>query len=246
MPKAERPAPPFVQIADYYRQKIKTGELRPGERLPAISQIARDWDVSPATAAKAVGQLQVEGAVTSTTQGTYVSADDRVTRSPGERIRARFPVRPGPGAGEEVTVTAAGIVTAPDYVAGLLHIDIGAEVIRREEIVTRHGRPLMLTVDWIPGASAMMASELLAPEPIDGGPEHVIETMTGRKITHAEDHLEGRGVRDARESGALGKPIGAPCLAGVHIWSDNEDPLLYGEWLMPSGQVISYAYEVAS
>jgi len=246
VPPVKRPPPPFVQISDYFRDQIHNGTLRPGDRLPAIAEIARDWDVASATAAKAIGRLQVEKAVTSTPVGTFVSADERISRTPGERIKAARPARPGAGAGEEIRVTGAGIVMAPDYVAALLQVEPGSEVIRREEITTRRGRPRMLAVDWVAvrESAVMVASELLSGEPLPGGPEHVITSITGRRITHAQDYLESRGLLDAREADALQAPIGSPCLAGTHVWSDDDGPLLYGEWVLPAKVAVSYVYDV--
>ena len=248
MPRAERPDPPFVRITDSLRDQIHDGTLRPGDKLPSIKDMAKQWGVATATVAKAITRLQVERAVWSGPQGTFVSGEERISRTPGERIRAARPARPGPGADEEIRVTAAEIVTAPDYVAGLLQIDPGSQVIRREEITTRRGRARMLAVDWIPAGNVMLGSELLAAKPLDGGPERVITTVTGRHITHAQDHLEARGAGSraagSRESDALGIKPGTPILAGAHVWSDDAGPVLYGEWILPPDVAVSYFYEV--
>lgn len=246
MPKAERGRPPFVQIADYYRDAIQDGQVQPGQRLPSIADIAREWAVSTSTAAKAITRLQVEGAIFTSPSGSFVSADEVISRTPGERIKAPGPARPQTDiAADLITVTAAGIVTPPDYVAALLGIEPGTQVVRREEITTRHARPRMLAVDWIPADNAMLASDLVKPEPIEGGAERLIASIAGRQITHAEDHLRGRGARDAREANALRLPIGTPILAGVHVWSDADGVILYGEWIMPPDLVIHYVYDVA-
>ncbi|MGA2831121.1 MAG: UTRA domain-containing protein, partial [Streptosporangiaceae bacterium] len=71
----------------------------------------------------------------------------------------------------------------------------------------------------------------------------VITTVTGRHITHAQDHLEGREA-DTREAAALQLPVGSPILAGTHVWSDQDGVILYGEWVMPPKRVITYSYEV--
>ncbi|MGZ3357637.1 MAG: GntR family transcriptional regulator, partial [Isosphaeraceae bacterium] len=148
MPEVQRPEPAYVQIATHYRDRILTGELLPGDQLPPINTIAEQWHVSSATAAKAVSRLQVEQAVYSTPQGTFVSSDDHISRTPGDRIRGPRPARIGRG--EKVALNEAGIVLAPNYVAELLGIEPGSMVIRREEITTLRGKPRMLSVDWIP------------------------------------------------------------------------------------------------
>lgn len=240
MPEIERRIPAYIQIANHYRDAILAGELRPGDQLPAITDLAGQWHVARATAANAISRLQVERAVYSTPHGTFVSSDDRLTLTPGDRIRAPVPVRVANG--ETITLNEAGIVLAPNYVAELLGIEPGSMVIRREEITTLRGKPRMLAVDWIPTGHVMAEAELLGP-PTPAGPASIIETVTGRRVTHAQDHLESREA-DTREAGALGIPAGSPILAGAHVWSDTEGVILYGEWVMPPKQVITYAYEI--
>jgi GntR family transcriptional regulator len=242
MPEIHRPDPAYVQIANHYRDAILAGELGPGDQLPPINTLASQWHVSSATAAKAISRLQVERAVYSTPQGTFVSSDDHITRTPGDRIRGTRPVRIAPG--ETITLNEVGIVLAPNYVAELVGIKPGSQVIRREEITSLRGKPRMLSVDWIPTNHVMAEAELLGeigPE----GPARVIETLTGRKVTHAQDHLESREA-DTREAGALKIPVGSPILAGVHVWSDADGVIIYGEWVMPPRQVVTYTYEVIS
>jgi GntR family transcriptional regulator len=241
MPQAERSAPAYAQIADHYRNQILQGELAPGERLPSIAEIAEEWGVAKATAAKAISRLQVEGAVWTSTQGTYASSDGVVVRTPGDRVRGSLPLRIGHG--EEVVVNAADLVAAPDYVASLLGIDPHSTIVRREEVTSSHGRPVMLAVDWIPAGDTRLAPDLLLRHPIEHGPAHFIATVTGRRVTHYQDHLRGRSA-DAREAAELQIPIGSPVLAGVHVWSDQEGVILYGEWVLPADRVISYSGEV--
>jgi GntR family transcriptional regulator len=240
MPEVERHEPAYAQIADHYRNAILTGELSPGDRLPSITDIAEQWHVARATAANAISRLQVEKAVYTTPQGTFVSSDDHITRTPGDRIRTRIRARTVPG--ETVRLNEASIVLAPNYVAELLGIAPGSMVVRREEITTLRGRPRMLSVDWIATTHVMAEAELLGPIGPEG-PAHIIATVTGRRVTHAQDHLEGREA-DTREAEALKLHAGTPILAGTHVWSDQEGVILYGEWVMPPKQVITYTYEV--
>lgn len=241
MPSIERPVPAYEQIADHYRSLIQSGQIQPGEKLPSITDIASEWNVARSTVAQAINRLQVEHAVQTSTQGTFVSADSIVAATPADRIRMARPYRVGKG--EHITVTAAGIVVPPDYVAELLNIEPGEQVIRREEITSLRGEPRMLSVDWIPADSTLTALGALDPKPLDGGPAHLLETVAHRRITHGQDHLRGRSA-DAREANALRIPVGAPVLAGVHIWSNANEVILYGEWVMPADRVVTYTYDI--
>ena len=53
----ERDAP-YVQIIEHYRQQIRAGLLKDGDMLPSGREIAAEFGVSLATAAKVAGGLQ--------------------------------------------------------------------------------------------------------------------------------------------------------------------------------------------
>ncbi|MFF0769617.1 TetR/AcrR family transcriptional regulator C-terminal domain-containing protein [Nonomuraea wenchangensis] len=55
--------PPYARIASDIKRRIADGRLRPGDRVPSTRQLARDWDVALATAAKALALLAQEGVV---------------------------------------------------------------------------------------------------------------------------------------------------------------------------------------
>ncbi|MGW2314760.1 GntR family transcriptional regulator, partial [Actinomadura luteofluorescens] len=43
MSATRRPDPPYLVIAAEIRSRIESGELRPGDRVPSIRQIAERW-----------------------------------------------------------------------------------------------------------------------------------------------------------------------------------------------------------
>lgn len=54
---------PYLRIVDEIRQRIRSGQLRPGQRVPSARQITRDWGVAIATATKVLQALAAEGLV---------------------------------------------------------------------------------------------------------------------------------------------------------------------------------------
>lgn len=252
MPTAIQRTPPYQQIAGQIRDAIHAGTLRlpetgavhplaRGDQLPPVRELAEGFGVSVATASRAVSQLQAEHAVWSSNQGTFVSGDDVITRTPTGRLRG--PLSRRLGQGETVTVDEVGIVPVPDYVAALLCTDPGRLVVRRQEVTWRHGRPVMLSVDWIPADNKMLAAEALSRAPLPAGVAHLIATVTGRPVRRAEEHLRAREA-DRREAAALDLPVGSPVLAGVSVWGDDEGPLVYAEWVLPPDQVVNYVMDV--
>ncbi len=81
------PAPPHAQIFEQIRALIERGEVRAGEALPPVRQLAGDLGVAPNTVARAYADLKAEGWV--------VSENRKVTRvaagssNPGKSVRRR-------------------------------------------------------------------------------------------------------------------------------------------------------------
>ncbi len=67
MPPREQGAP-YRRIAAELRQKIESGQLRPGEQVPSASQLCQDYAVSRNTALRALRVLRDEGLI-ATEQG---------------------------------------------------------------------------------------------------------------------------------------------------------------------------------
>ncbi|MFG2166960.1 winged helix-turn-helix domain-containing protein [Micromonospora chersina] len=58
------PVTPFYErIANDIRTKIKSGELKPGDKLPSISELCRQYDVSTQVIRSAMLMLRAEGLV---------------------------------------------------------------------------------------------------------------------------------------------------------------------------------------
>jgi GntR family transcriptional regulator len=65
--------PLYRQMEAALLQRIEAGELRPGERLPPESELARQWQVNRLTVRQAIGELARAGRVTVRRgAGTYV------------------------------------------------------------------------------------------------------------------------------------------------------------------------------
>jgi GntR family transcriptional regulator len=60
------PRPPYQQVADDLRRKIKAGEeYAPGARLPSIRHLAKQYGISPQTVQSALRELRQEDLVIS-------------------------------------------------------------------------------------------------------------------------------------------------------------------------------------
>ncbi len=78
---------PFQQIVEQLRAFIERGELRPGDVLPTVRQLAGDLGVAPNTVARAYNELQERGWLSSEgRRGTHVAAQ---TPASDRRARAK-------------------------------------------------------------------------------------------------------------------------------------------------------------
>ena len=59
------PATKWEKLADHIRTQIKTGELKPGDKLPSTAQLKAEHQVSDAVIRYAMHALRTEGLVES-------------------------------------------------------------------------------------------------------------------------------------------------------------------------------------
>ena len=76
----ESVVPPWQQLEDLLRERIKNGELRRGARIPSAAALAQEYELAPVTVRKAITQLQQEGLLVSRVGwGTYVAEQPPAT-----------------------------------------------------------------------------------------------------------------------------------------------------------------------
>jgi len=69
----EGPVPPYLQIADDLRRKIKDGTIPPGRRIPSTVEMEQEYEVARDTLRKATRVLKEEGLIESIQgMGLYV------------------------------------------------------------------------------------------------------------------------------------------------------------------------------
>ncbi len=76
MENSRTPAHPFRVLADTIAAKVQRGDLKPGDQIPSVRALAKEYGVTTATAQKAVKLLTDDGYVT-TVQGLGIFVADR-------------------------------------------------------------------------------------------------------------------------------------------------------------------------
>ena len=233
----ERDAP-YVQIIEHYRQEIRSGRLKDGDMLPAGREIAQQFGVSLATAAKVAGGLQTLGLVTPRPgAGTVVTA----SRPPADRARggpvlitlaSRTPMRPG----DQARVLGAEVVQAPQAVAAQLGAEPLAPVIRRRQATIRDGATAALLTSWFPASLAEAVPGLLDRIPIT-------DEVDGYRPAWGEDWVSARPPTSA-EAREFGIKRGSPVTV-VHSrrFAADDTVMEYAELIARADTRLSYRYD---
>lgn len=74
--KLQENMPIYVQIMNRVREAVAAGELKPGDRVAPVREMANDFEVNPNTMQRALNELEREGLLVSErTAGRFVTED---------------------------------------------------------------------------------------------------------------------------------------------------------------------------
>jgi DNA-binding GntR family transcriptional regulator len=228
---------PYVQIIEHFRREIAAGRLADGDMLPAGREIAAQFGVSIATAAKVATGLQALGLVVARPgAGTVVTAP----RPPADRASGGplliALTTPGPvAAGDEARVVEAGLVSVPQAVAVQLGIAPPAEVVRRRQVTARDGTTVALLTSWFPVHLAAAVPGLL-----EAGP---LVADSGYRPAWGEDWVSARPPTSA-EAREFEIKRGIPVIVVHSRRMDAADTVIeYAELIARADTRVAYRYE---
>jgi DNA-binding GntR family transcriptional regulator len=236
-PKIQQPLPKYVQVANFLRDQILRGELRPGDEIPSERQIAEEWGVSRPTATRALAALRVEGLVEARQgAGTFVRARPSVYRRARDRYaRARATGR-AYTLQEWSQITKAELVEAPEDVAVPLELEAGATAIRRHRVIHDQIGPVEASTSWFDAQLAEVAPLLLERSRIPMGTLAYVEQATGRRSATAKDRFSAR-LATPEEAAELG--LHEPAAVGVvhhTVYDTDAKPIEFAEAVYPPGR----------
>lgn len=236
MPPLQEALPKFLQIANYIRDQILQGELRPGDEVPSERALAEQFAVSRPTATKALETLRTQGLVMSRQGAGSFVADQRLNRRAQQRYsRSRLIGRVYPP-DEWAEIHEAALVDAPAHVAEALGVEAGAAVARRYRVVHGPEGPVECSTSWFTRDVADAAPRVLETDRIREGTLAYVEAATGRRARYARDRLTAR-TATARERRHLRLKDDLAVLAVQHVVYDAADRALeYADATFPPGR----------
>ncbi|MGW6261733.1 GntR family transcriptional regulator [Streptomyces sp. NPDC055085] len=232
----------YEEIAESLRARIAAGEFAPGATIPSGRDLAEQWDVSRATAIKAVDVLRNDGVVVAK-QGTgFVVTETPVARPAGARRAGSARIL---GGMPFLRVGTPDWAEPPARVAVALGISPGVLALRRIRVLQLpDGTPNSCVEAWFPPEIAEAAPRLADTAPIAEGTTRYVRRQTGRFPIEGVDITTVRLATDA-EAARLNVATATPVAVLLHTAHDEEGrPLVCEEGVTPSSlfeQVDTYA-----
>jgi DNA-binding GntR family transcriptional regulator len=60
----DSPVPPHRQVAEIIRTRIRSGQLKPGDRVPGVTALMQEFGIARTTAGKVLAALRDEDLIT--------------------------------------------------------------------------------------------------------------------------------------------------------------------------------------
>ncbi|MEV0172971.1 GntR family transcriptional regulator [Streptomyces sp. NPDC050803] len=127
--RSQRPQKSHRDVADVLRARIRSGELRPGQRMPTQARLADEFGVERGAVRQALRILQSEQLLTNVSKGSPAT----VALDPGRALT-------GPGAPPQPTMVALAPRIAEAFAAP--HVEIDALCLTSISLTLAIGEPL--------------------------------------------------------------------------------------------------------
>ncbi|MFF3178212.1 GntR family transcriptional regulator [Streptomyces sp. NPDC057900] len=230
--------PPYLQVAAALRRQIVAGELKHGDALPSVRELAATYSISTATAQKVHRVLKAEG-LAEARQGAATTVSTRRTlhRTAADRLEAALTTGRIYADGEYAVITAADLSEPPEWVGTLLGTEPGGRAVRRQRVThNADDSPVSTSTSWFAGELAETVPALLETDRIIGGTPSAIEAATGRRAVASEE-ASTADAATPEQARLLGITQGAPVALSRNIYVDAEgEPLEVGESIAPAGR----------
>lgn len=220
------------RIADDLRSRILNGELAPGDALPTLAVIRKQWNVSEPIARAALSALRSEGLIESQRGTASRVRQSRPTRRLGiGRYRRSVwsgedprPILTAETEDQGRTATQeiadSGSVPAPQWVADALQIEPGDPVWLRARRTAIDGVPNQLLSsyfpEWVTEAAPQLKEESTGP----GGTFARLDEVS--TLEEVSEVIEGR-MPTGPEATTLDMPTGVPVFEVTRVIYDQQE-----------------------
>jgi GntR family transcriptional regulator len=219
------PVPRYYQLKEIMRERVRTGEWKPGDLIPSERELGEKYGISRMTARQAITDLVNEGLFyREQGKGTFVSQrkiTQQLNRLTGftEDIRER-------GQQPSTKVLSAKMCPADEATAERLRIKPGLLIFCLQRLRLADGEPLAIEFSQV----SFVGCERLLEEDLEHNSLYrLLETKYGTPPMEAEQELEA-GLAGNEEARLLKIPVGSSVLfIRRTTYTDRNQPFEYAK-----------------
>ena len=234
----------YADVANHFRERIKSGELAPGDALPSVAEVREQFNVAAKTVSRALGVLKSEGLVTSRgSLGTVVANSPLVITGTDRLDRmSRNGLRYAPGE----TSTGHRVMTRSVYdpdVCKALDLEPGDEAVIRIRVFRQDGRPTSVGVSVYPPQTVSAVPELAEDERMIRQFDALYAERTGREVSKGQRTGHARHAsQDELEALEIDAPphSAVPIMVTTVVFHDEESALAYWEDIYAPGTRVPF------
>lgn len=203
----DRSIPLYYQLENILREKLKSGEYRPGDHFPTEDQLVQSYQVSRITVRQALASLEKDGLIIRK-RGKGSLVTEKHNQLEPMKLTGMIEDIIAMGVKTRTRVINFGFVRPPEKVSVNLQLDEDTKVLRVERIRLINGAPVSYTISYIPSDLAKKINvKDLTIQPI----LNVLERKCKVKISRGFQFIEAT-VADSRIASFLDVMTGAPLL----------------------------------
>lgn len=140
--------PVYLQLEIILTERIRSGELKAGSRLPSESELAAEFKVSRSTVRKALDRLAADGLIVKWPgKGSYVSAE-RLKMTPTSLSFSQQMIAAGHSVSTKVLLRK--VIPAPEPIAQALGLPPGGRVVYFRRLRILDGEPVAIHTTFLP------------------------------------------------------------------------------------------------
>jgi GntR family transcriptional regulator len=231
------PVPRYHQLKEILREKIRTGELKPGDLVPSERELSETYRISRMTARQAITDLVNEGVFyREQGKGTFVTRN-KITQQLmsltgfTEDMRAR-------GQQPSTRVLSARMCPADEVTAERLRVPPGQMIVCLQRLRLADGEPLAIEFSHL----TFKGCERLLEEDLEHNSLYrLLETKFALPLMEAEQELEA-GLAGNEEAQLLNILPGSSVLyIRRTTYTDRNQPLEYAKSIYRGNKYVFYA-----
>lgn len=221
-------------LAQHFRDKIRSGVLRPGDKLPSMNEIVRQYRSSKGVVQQAMVKLRADGLIESRHgAGSYVrDTGNRVARHvPAQMLRTD----------RLLTTRSVDEVPAPPAVAAAFGIEQGTPMVVRRSTATHSGRVVHTEDCYLPTGLAH-GTRIVYTDPGEGGVYARLADQ-GAAVTSVTERVRARPAT-AQEAGTMQMKTGAALVLEITRWSFSGSRVVENAVTVMDAGISEVFYEV--